>query len=65
MRIGVYRFRNCKELGDVESALPEFEFRHERLPLPKAFPKLYLCYARILSSLHQQLDYPSVKIGAK
>lgn len=58
--ISAYRFTDRNKFCDVESAFPEFEFRHECLTLPKALPKLYLCYARVLSSLHEQFDHSLV-----
>ena len=63
--ISTYRPADCDEFRHVESALAKFEFRHERLTLPKAFPKLYLRNTGVLSGLHKQLDYPLVEIGTK
>jgi len=65
MGIDTDRSADNHEFCNVESSFAEFEFRHERLPLPDTFPKLHLCYARVLSSLYQQLDHSLIEFGAK
>lgn len=51
------KFRN------VESAFAQLELGHEGLALPEALAQLHLRYARVLPSLHQQVDYAAIEIG--
>jgi len=64
-RICTYRSANRDELRNVETALAKFEFRDEGLPLSNPLPKLCLRNASVFSSLHEQFDYPQVKIRTK
>jgi hypothetical protein len=65
IRISAHCSRYNDKLSHIKASLTEFEFRDERLALPEPFAKLYLRYARTLSSLHKPLDYPLVEIRTK
>lgn len=65
MRIGANRSRDCKELGNVQSPLAEFELGHECLALPETLPKFYLRDACVLPSLHEQFDHSLIEIRSK
>ena len=65
VRISPYRSANFNELGDIKTPLTKFELRDERLSLPEKLAEFHLRYARILTSLHKQLDQFPVKIGTK
>lgn len=65
MWVGPNRPTYSNELCDIESAFAKLELRHESLPLPEAFPKFDLRDARVLSSLHEQVDHSLVKVGTK
>ncbi|MET3663133.1 hypothetical protein ABID44_003488 [Aquamicrobium ahrensii] len=65
IRISAYGPTDENKLCYVESPFAEFDLRDERLTLIDALAQFRLRDAGVLSSLHEQFDYPQVEIGTK
>jgi hypothetical protein len=64
-----YRIRtngaaNRNKLCYVEPSLPKLKLGHKGLTLPKPLPEFRLGNARILASLHQQLNHSLIVVGS-